>query len=94
MIANKAKAAEGKRIWQQMERDGVIERIKPGDNTDWASALHLADKPGGGVRPCSDFRELNKKTILDSYQLPILRDFTNKIHLVWCQRLAFLAVLV
>ena len=80
LIADAAKAAEGKRIWKQMEEDGVIERVKPGANTNWASALHLANKPGGGVRPCTDFRDLNKKTILDAYSLPLLKDFTHKIH--------------
>ena len=34
----------------------------------------------GGVRPCSDFRALNKRTTTDSYPLPLLRDFTKKIH--------------
>ena len=79
LIADATKAAEGKRIWKQME-DGVIERVKPGANTDWASALHLANKPGGGVRPCTDFRDLNKKTVLDAYSLPLLKDFTHKIY--------------
>ena len=63
-----------------MERDGIIERVKAGAQTDWASPLHIAPKPGGGARPCSDFRELNKKTICDAYPLPLLRDFTSKIH--------------
>ena len=79
LIANEAKAAAGKAAWDQMAKDGVIERVKPGDNTDWASPLHLANKPGGGVRPCSDFRDLNSKTIVDSYELPMLKDFTKKI---------------
>ena len=44
-----AKAAAGKEAWEQMERDGVIERVKAGTNTDWSSALHLAPKAGGGA---------------------------------------------
>ena len=56
LIADAAKAAEGRRIWKQMEDYGVIERVSPGANTDWASALHLANKPGGRVRSCTDFR--------------------------------------
>ena len=51
IIMNSAKAAAGKAAWEQMERDGVIERVQAGVNTDWTSALHLADKPGGGARP-------------------------------------------
>ena len=74
------KAAAGKAAWEQMERDGVIERVKADTNTDYSSALHLAPKPGGGVRPCTDFRALNAQTVVDAHPLPLLRDFTNKIH--------------
>ena len=80
LIADAAKAAEGRRIWKQMEEDGDIERVSPGANTDWASALHLANKPGGRVRSCTDFRDLNKKTILDAYSLPLLKNFSHKIN--------------
>ena len=80
LILNKAKAEEGRRTWLQMEKDGIIEKVKPGSRTDYTSALHLVDKPGGGVRPCSDFRLLNLRTITDAYPLPLLRDFTSRIH--------------
>ena len=63
-----------------MLAEGVIERVKATDKTDFTSALHLADKPGGGVRPCTDFRKLNEMTVADAYPLPLLRDFTDKIH--------------
>ena len=62
-----------------MERDGVIEKVKPGTKIEFSSALHLANKPGGGVRPCTDFRALNLMTETSSYPLPLLRDFTAKI---------------
>ena len=77
-----AKAAAGKEAWDQMIKDGVVEKVKAGTNTDWSSALHLVPKPGpgGGVRPCSDFRALNEKTLTDAHPLPLLRDFTGKIH--------------
>ena len=58
----------------------VIEKVKADSNTDWTSSLHLVNKPGGGVRPCSDFRELNKKTVTDAFPLPLLKDFTKKLH--------------
>ena len=80
IIMDSAKAAAGKEAWEQMERDGVIERVKPGTNTDWSSALHLAPKAGGGARPCTDFRALNAKTICDAHPLPLLKDFTSKIY--------------
>ena len=67
-------------MWDKWERDGIIERVQAGTNTDWSSALHIADKPGGGARPCSDFRLLNQMTICDAHPLPLLKDFTNKIH--------------
>ena len=76
---NSAKAEKGKAAWEKMIQEGVIEKVKATDKTDFTSALHLADKPGGGVRPCSDFRKLNEMTIADSYPLPLLRDFTGKI---------------
>ena len=67
IVSNPQKAAAGKAAWEQMERDGVIERVRANSNTDWTSALHIVDKPGGGARPCSDFCDLvNSKTIPDS----------------------------
>ena len=80
LINDPVKAEKGRRVWEQMIEDGIIERVEAGSNTDWTSSLHLAPKEGGGVRPCSDFRELNRKTITDSYPLPLLRDFQKKIH--------------
>ena len=80
IVMDSVKAAAGKAAWEQMERDGVIERVKADTNTDYSSALHLAPKPGGGVRPCTDFRALNAQTVVDAHPLPLLRDFTNKIH--------------
>ena len=80
IIMNSAKAAAGKAAWEQMERDGVIERVKAGTNTDFSSALHIVDKPGGGARPCTDFRALNRMTVVDGHPLPLLKDFSAKIY--------------
>ena len=76
------KARKGKEAWDKMIEDGVVEEVKAGTNTEWSSALHLVPKPGpgGGVRPCSDFRSLNAKTVTDAHPLPLLKDFTSKIH--------------
>ena len=79
MIADSKKAAEGRRVWEQMLKDGVIEEVKGGTQTDWTSSLHLANKAGGGVRPCSDFRALNLKTVCDAFPLPLIRDFTSQV---------------
>ena len=80
IIANSEKAEKGRAAWEQMIKDGVVEEVSPEMNTEWSSALHLVDKEGGGVRPCSDFRALNAKTVTDAHPLPLLRDFTGKIH--------------
>ena len=80
IISNSKKAAAGKAAWEQMAKDGIIERVPAGEPTDWTSSLHLADKPGGGARPCSDFRLLNQRTETDAYPLPLLKNFTHQIH--------------
>ena len=49
IVMDSAKAAAGKAAWEQMEKDGVIERVSPDTNTDWSSALHLAPKQGQGA---------------------------------------------
>ena len=67
VIANSDKAKKGKEAWDKMKADGVIQEVKPGDKTEWSSALHLANKAGGGVRPCSDFRVLNLRTVTDVF---------------------------
>ena len=80
VLANSEKDKMGNKVWDKMLKDGIIEEVQPGSNNDWSSPLHLANKPGGGVRPCPDFRILNTKTITDSHPLPLLKDFTKKIH--------------
>ena len=62
-----------------MLKDGIISPVSASSNTDWTSSLHLANKPGGGVRPCTDFRALNEKTTQDNFPLPLLKDFQEKI---------------
>ena len=47
IISNSAKAAAGKAAWEQMAKDGIIERVPAGEPTDWTSSLHIADKAGG-----------------------------------------------
>jgi hypothetical protein len=39
--------------------------------------LHIAPKPGGGWRPCGDFRRLNDVTVDDRYPLPHIQDFNG-----------------
>ena len=55
---------------------GIIERCQ----SNWSSGLHLQPKPDGTYRPCGDFRQLNEKTLTDTYPIPHLRYFTAKLN--------------
>ena len=65
------KLSEAKAEFAKMEQLGIIRR----SNSPWASPLHLVRKPGGGWRPCGDFRRLNNATVDDRYPLPHIQDF-------------------
>ena len=65
LMAGSPKAVKGEARWMELDRLGVITRIKPNEPVIWSSALHLARKDGDDVRVCSDFRPLNNKTILE-----------------------------
>jgi hypothetical protein len=52
--------------------------IQPSESA-WASPLHVVQKPGGGYRPCGDFRQLNAMTEPDRYPLPHVLDFANSL---------------
>ena len=69
------KLSVAKAEFKRMEELGVIRR----SHSPWSSPLHVAPKPGGGWRPCGDYRRLNNATIDDRYPLPHIQDFN--IHL-------------
>ena len=79
LLKGSPKEVIGKRNWFELEKLGVVERIKPGQSTTWSSALHLAPKDGDDLRVCSDFRPLNDLTALDLYPLPSLRAFSSQL---------------
>ncbi|KAJ8375597.1 hypothetical protein SKAU_G00061770 [Synaphobranchus kaupii] len=55
-----------------MEHLGIIRR----SDSPWASPLHIVSKPGGGWRPCGDYRRLNDATTTDRYPVPHIQDFS------------------
>ena len=69
------KLAIAKAEFAEMERLGIIRLSK----SPWASPLHVAPKPGGGWRPCGDYRRLNKASTDDRYPLPHIQDFNNNL---------------
>nr|CAD2193912.1 unnamed protein product [Meloidogyne enterolobii] len=58
-----------------MLETGIIEE----SNTPWVSNLVLVQKSDGKLRPCVDFRPLNKVTITDPYPLPRMDEVINKV---------------
>ena len=79
LLKGSPKEVIGKKNWFELEKLGIIEKIKPGEPTPWSSALHLAPKDGDDLRVCSDFRALNDLTTLDTYPLPSLRAFSSEL---------------
>jgi hypothetical protein len=69
------KLAAAKAEFDKMEAEGIIHR----STSPWASPLHLVPKEDGSWRPCGDFCHLNLVTVLDSYHLPNMMDFTSKM---------------
>ena len=64
-------------------RDEVIYLLENGfaqvSNSPWASPCLLVPKEGGSFRMCTDYRQVNSKTIKDSYPLPRLDDIIDSI---------------
>ena len=79
LLPGSPKEVLGKKTWLEMEKQGIIERIKRNEVTTWSTALHLAPKADGKIRACGDFRPLNAKTALDTHPLPNIRNFQDKL---------------
>jgi transposase InsO family protein len=71
-----AKRAVAEAEFRELEAAGIVRR----SNSPWSSPLHMVPKPNGKWRPCGDYRRLNVQTVPDSYPLPNVQDFSNKLH--------------
>jgi hypothetical protein len=69
------KLGAAKNEFLQMEKDGIVWR----SNSPWSSLLHKVWKPDGSWRPCGDYRRLNLVTVPDTYPLPNMLDFSERI---------------
>ena len=56
-----------------MSKEGIINRSK----SDFNSPLIIVPKPGGDIRPCIDYRELNKIMVPVSFPIPRISDLLN-----------------
>ena len=79
LMPGSPREVEGKKAFMELVELGIVEPVDTSQPCNWSSALHLQPKPSGGWRPVGDFRDLNKRTILDKYPLPLLRNFTGKL---------------
>jgi cleavage and polyadenylation specificity factor subunit 1 len=67
-----AKYKAAKEEFQKMINLGICRPSK----SNWANPLHIVNKKSGEIRPCGDYRRLNKITTPDRYPIPRLLDFT------------------
>ena len=79
LLPGSPKAIKGKKTWDQLVKLGIVEKVDLAKANTWRSALHLAPKSDGSMRPTGDYRGLNLRTELDLYPLPNLRDFAQDI---------------
>ena len=77
LLPGSPKAEGAWKAWKELWDLGIVEPVDPNEPNTWSSPLHLAPKPGGGLRPVGDYRDLNTKTELDQYPLPDLRGHTH-----------------
>ena len=66
---------EVKDQFQQLLHAGVIRQF----SSPYASAVVLVRKKNGKLRFCVDFRELNAKTVRDSYALPRIDELLDNL---------------
>jgi len=65
-------------IKDQVDRMLKLEVIEP-SQSEWASPVVLIPKPDGNPRFCIDYRQLNERTVRDSYPLPRMKDCLDSL---------------
>jgi len=65
-------------IKAQVDRMLKLEVIEP-SQSEWTSPLVLIPKPDGSPRFCIDYRQLNERTVRDSYPLPRMDDCLDSL---------------
>merc|ERR1712026_127309 len=71
------KLAAAKREFHAMEAAGIVTRSA---SSPWAVPLHMVQKPGSDSwRPCGDYRNLNNRTVTDSYVVPNLHSLNFQL---------------
>ena len=69
--------------FQQQEKEYIDKLLQQGviepSSSDWSSAPVLVRKKSGELRYCLDYRALNKKTVKDNFNLPIIEDCLDSL---------------
>ena len=68
-------AEEERQVIETMERQGIIRK----SHSCWSSPLCLVRKKNGKVRPCIDYRAVNKVTQTDNFPIPRTRDCLDAV---------------
>ena len=68
-------ADEERKVIDTMEKQGIIRK----SYSCWSSPLCLVRKKDGKVRPCIDYRAVNKVTKMDNFPIPRTRDCLDAV---------------
>ena len=63
---------------EQVEKMLTLDVIEP-STSEWASPVVLVPKPDGSTRFCIDYRQLNDRTVRDTYPLPRMDDCLDSL---------------